>query len=293
MEIRQLKTFKKVAELRSFSKASKELNYGQSTVTDHIKLLENEIGAPLFNRLGKTITITSVGEELYEYVIELLETHNKIKNISANNKMLNGQIKIGASESIIVYRLQNILFKFKELYPNVNISLISDNCSKLKEKLYSGEVDLIITLEPKINSRDLITTVIDSQELVFISNIEKNIDNIHENNKEQIENECIIFTDRDCAIRAYLKNYLYNKDINIKNSLEFSSMEAIKQCVVSNLGISLLPKICVETLITDKKIKIIDTDEEIKFLVQLSYHKNKWISPIIENFINILSEQII
>lgn len=53
MEIRQLKTFKKVVELKSFSKTAKELNYGQSTVTEHIQLLEREIGTPLFDRLGK------------------------------------------------------------------------------------------------------------------------------------------------------------------------------------------------------------------------------------------------
>lgn len=292
MEIRKLKTFKKVVEFKSFSKAAKELNYGQSTVTEHVQSLEREIGAALFDRLGKKISVTSVGEELYGYVVELLDTYNKIKNISADKEILNGHISIGVSESIIVYRLQPVLSKFREKYPKVNITLISDNCLRLKEKLYKGQVDLNLTLEPDVSSKDLVVNKTNEEPLVFISGGENNLDKISAENKDEVNKECFIFTEKECAIRNFLENYLYNKGISPKSTLEFSNTEAIKQCVVSNLGISLLPLMCVEDLIKDKKVRRIGEDEEIKFLIQLSYHKNKWLSPLLKEFMKYSLEML-
>ncbi|QZY54536.1 LysR family transcriptional regulator [Crassaminicella profunda] len=293
MEIRQLKTFKKVVELRNFSKTAKELNYGQSTVTEHIQILEREIGTPLFDRLGKKIRVTSVGKELYGYVVELLDIHNKIKNISIDKDNLNGHIAIGASESIIVYRLQPVLSRFRENYPNVNITLISDHCSKLKEKLYTGQVDLTITLEPAIDNKDLVVNRVNEEPLVFISGLGNNVEKISVDNKDEISKECIIFTEKECALRRFFENYLYNKSITPISTLEFSTIEAIKQCVASELGISLLPEMCVKDLIRDKKVKIIGSeDQEIKFLTQLAYHKNKWLSPLLKEFMKYSLESL-
>ena len=293
MEIRQLKTFKKVVELKSFSKTAKELNYGQSTVTEHIQLLERELGVPLFDRLGKRISVTSTGKELYGYVVELLDTYNKIKNISADRENLNGHVSIGVSESILVYRLQPVLSRFRENHPNANITLISDNCSKLRDKLCSGQIDLTITLEPAIESKDLAVSRLNEEALVFVSGLGNNIGKISADSKNEINKECIIFTEKECALRRFFENYLYNKGITPTSTLEFSNMEAIKQCVASELGISLLPEMCIKDLLEDKKVKIIETEEqEISFLTQLAHHRNKWLSPLLKEFIKYCIESL-
>ena len=285
MEIRKFQTFKKVVELKSFSNAAKSLYYGPSTVSEHIQSLEREVGAPLFDRFGKKINVTDIGNELYKYVVELLDIYDMIKNISAEEIDLKGELCIGVSESLIIYRLNSILSQFKKAYPNVNLKLISDNCCKLREKLYAGELDLIITLEPQINFEDLIVHKISEENLVFISGNELEIENLKRKNKIDIEKNCFIFTEKECSLRKFFQNYLYNIDISPLRTLEFSSIEAIKQCVINNLGISLLPQFCVEDLIEAKKVKIIENSEdEIKFLTQVSYHKNKWISPLLSEF---------
>lgn len=226
-------------------------------------------------------------------MVELLDTHNKIKNISADKENLNGHIFIGASESIIVYRLQPVLSRFRENYPNANITLISDNCSKLREKLYTGRVDLTITFEPAIDNKDLVVNKVNEEPLVFISGLGNNVNKISIDNKDEINKECIIFTEKECALRRFFENYLYNKSITPRSTLEFSTIEAIKQCVVSELGISLLPVMCVKDLIKDNKVKIIESeDKEIKFLIQLAYHKNKWLSPLLKEFMKYCLESL-
>ncbi|MFD3157947.1 LysR family transcriptional regulator substrate-binding protein [Haloimpatiens sp. FM7330] len=102
-----------------------------------------------------------------------------------------------------------------------------------------------------------------------------------------------MFTEKECALRRFFENYLYNKSITPRSTLEFSNMEAIKQCVISEIGISLLPVMCVKDLIKDKKVKIIEIEEkEIKFLTQLAYHKNKWLSPLLKEFMKYCLESL-
>ncbi|WP_084140828.1 LysR family transcriptional regulator [Psychrilyobacter atlanticus] len=285
MEIRKFKTFKKIVELKSFSKAAESLYYGKSTVSEHIQSLEREVGAPLFDRLGKTISVTDTGNELYKYVVELLNTYDMIKNISVDKIDTKGELNIGISESLVIYRLNSGLSQFNHVYPNVNLKIISDNCSKLRERLYTGELDLIITLEPKMDFEDLITHKISEENLIFISGKEFDVKDINRENKSEIEKKCFIFTEKECSLRQFFQNYLYNIDVLPLRILEFSSIEAVKQCVVSNLGVSLLPKFCVEDLIEAKKIRVIKGNgDEIKFSTQISYHKNKWLSPLLNEF---------
>lgn len=285
MEIRQFQTFKKVAELKSFSKAAETLYYGRSTVSEHIQSLEREVGAPLFNRLGKTISVTDTGKELYKYVVELLNTYDMIKNIAVDKIDVKGELNVGVSESLVIYRLNSVLSQFKQTYPNVNLKLISDNCYKLRERLYAGELDLIITLEPQADFEDLVVHRISEEGLVFISGNEFKIRRINRERKDELEKKCFIFTERECSLRKFFQNYLYNIDVSPTRTLEFSSIEAVKQCVVSNLGVSLLPRFCVEDLIEAKKVRIIKgSGDNIKFLTQVSYHKSKWISPLLDEF---------
>lgn len=290
MEIRKFQTFKKAAELKSFSKAAETLYYGKSTVSEHIQSLEREVGAPLFDRLGKTISVTDAGKELYKYVVELLNTYDMIKNISVDKIDVKGELNIGVSESLVIYRLNSVLSQFKQGYPNVNLKLISDNCHKLREKLYAGELDLIITLEPETDFEDLITHKISEEELVFISGNEFKIRNINREKKGELEKKCFIFTEKECSLRKFFQNYLYNIDVSPTRTLEFSSIEAVKQCVVGNLGVSLLPHFCVEDLIVAKKVRVIKgSGDKIKFLTQVSYHKNKWISPLLSEFMKYIN----
>jgi len=291
MELRQLKSFKTIAELLSFSKAAKALNYGQSTITEHIQSLERELGAPLFNRLGKTVTITEVGETLYAHVIDLNDVLDKIENVAKEEDSLNGEINVGISETLIIYRLQPLLERYRRDFSAVNIRLVNDNCTVLRSKVSSGELDLIITLDTENKSNDLVTTTFNKEALEFVGSTHSPIEEITQENSDAISDECFIFTEKDCSLRTFTEHYLFNKKIAPSAILEFSSIEAIKQCVVSNLGISLLPKMCVETLVEEGKLKAIPADDESLVLyTQMSYHKDKWLSPAAEKFIAYATE---
>jgi DNA-binding transcriptional LysR family regulator len=286
IEIRQLQSFKTVAELNSFTKAAHKLQYSQASITAHIQQLEDEIGFPLFDRLGKQIQLTEMGKKLYQYVIELLTVYSKIQHISPNDQTMKGEIRIGASETMTVYKLASIISRYKKDYPEVTVSLINDNCNPLREKLHTGELDIAITLEPKVNDPQLTTEIWSEEPLVFVGERNHSVKRI-----EQVDGECIIFSAQNCVLRQFFEGYLVDNGINTYNHLEFSSMEAMKQCVVSGLGISLMPYISVEEMLREKKMKVIESScENPMFYAQVSYHKNKWLSKAHKKFIEMVLE---
>ncbi|MFF2481390.1 LysR family transcriptional regulator [Paenibacillus sp. NPDC058071] len=274
IEIRQLQTFKAVADWQSFTKAAQSLQYSQASVTSHIQQLEQEIGAPLFDRLGKQIRLTSVGRELYTYGEELLAAYAKIKHLSADDFNLKGELRIGASETITVYKLGPVLSAFKKSYPGVTVSLINDHCPSLREKLHSGELDLAMTLEPVVNDPQLVMEVCSEEPLVFVGEYGHNLTHIEESN-----GACVIFSEKNCSLRRFYEQYLIDKGMSAAQYLEFTSMEAMKQCVASGLGVSLMPLISVESLLRENKLETIPSPEDdLTFYMQIIVHKNKWLS---------------
>lgn len=236
--------------------------------------------------MGKHIQLTAVGQELYHYVTELLGAYSKIKHISTDALTVKGELRIGASETMTIYKLGPILSRYKKQYPEVTISLINDHCLPLRERLHSGELDIAITLEPKIDDPQLTTAIWTDEPLVFVGEQNHSLRTI-----EYANGECIIFSEKNCALRRFFEAYLVGKGIETQNHLVFTSMEAMKQCIISGLGISLMPYTSVEAPLRSNQMKVIPaSDEHLMFYGQLSYHNNKWLSKAHKAFIEMVLE---
>lgn len=288
MEIRHLQTFITIVELDGFTKAAEHLGYAQSTITSHIQILEGEMGATLFDRLGKKIVLTNVGKELVPYAKQMLDVYKEIKNITSEQKGVFGDLIIGAGESLTIYRLGKILKEYKKSFPNVNIFLKDSICSDLRSKLYSGELDIILTIEPEIMDTNFIVKNLKDECMVIIGAPDSDLEFLSRNFEGEAARESIIFSGKGCSFRTTLENYLQQKKITYKNPLEFSSIEAIKKCVMNGLGISLLPYYAVRNEIKEGKLKMIEVTGPFgKFRTQLAYHKNKSISLPMSKLIEI------
>lgn len=288
MEIRHLQTFITIVELEGFTKAAEHLGYAQSTITSHIQILENELGESLFDRLGKKIVLTNVGKELVPYAKQMLHVYKEIKNITSEQNGVSGDLIVGAGESLTIYRLGKILKEYKKSFPKVNIILKDSICSELKSKLQSGELDIILTIEPQIMDTDLVVKNLKDECMVIIGAPDADLEFLSTNFESKVATESIIFSEKGCSFRIAFENYLKQKNIKYVNSLEFSSIEAIKKCVMNGLGISFLPFYTVRNEIKEGSLKMIEVKEPFdKFRTQLAYHKNKSIALPMSNLIEI------
>ncbi|URZ14511.1 LysR family transcriptional regulator [Clostridium felsineum] len=280
MEIRHLQTFVSVVENNGFTRAAEDLGYAQSTITAHIKMLEEELGQSLFDRLGKKIVITSFGRELLPYAREMLKIYREINNISKNAEEVKGELVIGAGESLSIYRLDKILRKYKEKYPKVSIVLKNSTCSDLRKRLYSGEFDVIFTIEPNIQDDNLVIKKLKEEKMVMIYST------------KPLNSENIILSEKGCSLRNSFEHYLELNKVKYKNPLEMSSIEAIKRCVINGLGVSVLPLYSIRQELKNNSIKAKDMDEAFdKYCSKIIYHKNKKVFPAMEKFIEIVLEE--
>lgn len=117
MEIRNLITFVRIAEVQSFSKTAEQLGYSQSAVTMQIKQLEGELGTQLFERIGKQVKLTQAGERLLPYALEILDSMRKAESIVQEPEEISGKLHIGTCESYVTSILPSVIMEFSQQCP--------------------------------------------------------------------------------------------------------------------------------------------------------------------------------
>jgi molybdate transport repressor ModE-like protein len=288
MELRQLVTLKTIIEKGSFTGAAAEMGYTQSTVTSHIQALEQFVGSPIFDRMGRKVVLTDVGQRVMEHASVMLQEYEKIQNLHLANGKITGEIKIGAPESMTVYHLDKILKTFREQYPDVKISLLNINCYEVQNQLISSEIDVGFMLIRSLK-KDINRTKLKEEELVLVGSPEK-ISTFDQINNEYW-NECLITNEKGCSYRMDFENYLREKQIEPVHIMELWSIEAIKRCIMSGLGIGFLPIVTIEKEIQDKRLSVIPYPDPIAPMpLFVGHHKDKWVSPAIQKFLDIVNQ---
>lgn len=288
MEIRHFVTFKKVIETGSFTQAAEQLGYTQSTVTSHMQALEEHLGAPLFDRMGRKLKLTDVGKKLLPYTKEILETYGKIENITSDQEDMSGELKISAPESLTVYRLEPILREYRKKFPHVNISLSNATCGDNKRAILNGSADIAFLMMPQLQDSDLIVHSLLAEPIVLVGSPDCSLNILDKSYENQKLSECLIVNEEQCSYRKMFEEYLEERGIIPSHTMKLWSVEAMKRCVMSGLGIACLPLIAVNEEIKEGKLKVIPCDGDFyQISSQFAYHKSKWISPALARFIDI------
>lgn len=149
MELRQLKYFLKAKELLNFTEAAKALNISQSTLSQQIKQLEDELTLPLFNRIGKRITLTEPGKLFGEYALQSINRANEGLLVLQDLKNLDtGKITVGVIYSMRIL-FARTLVEFAKQYPKIKIQVVFGTTKDLMERLNLHQFDFILTFHEK------------------------------------------------------------------------------------------------------------------------------------------------
>jgi DNA-binding transcriptional LysR family regulator len=288
MEIRHFVTFKKVIETGSFTQAAVHLGYTQSTVTSHIQALEEHLGAPLFDRMGRKVRLTDIGKKLLPYTKEILDNYRKIESIASEGKDVRGTLKIAAPESLTVYRLEPILREYRKKFPHVSIRLSNATCGDNKKAILDGSADISFVMLPQFEDSDLVIHPLMNEPIVLVGSPDCSLNSLAKSYQNQKLSECLITNEKEASYRRIFVEFLRDRGIVPSNIMELWSIEAIKRSVMSGLGIAYLPLMAVQDEVEEGKLKIIPCEVDLKQIYsQVVYHKNKWVSPALSNFIDI------
>ncbi|MFD5703877.1 LysR family transcriptional regulator [Streptomyces lasiicapitis] len=140
----QLRTFLAVAQTLSFTQAARRLGLRQSTVSQHVRRLEEATGRPLFTRDTHSVELTEAGEAMLGFARRILEVHEQAAAFFTGTRRPGGRLRFGASEDFVLTRLTDILESFRRGHPEVDLELTVELSGTLHERLDAGKLDLVL-----------------------------------------------------------------------------------------------------------------------------------------------------
>lgn len=293
MENRNVATFIKVVEMNNFTRAAESLGYSQAAVTAQIKQLEHELGAPLFDRIGKRINLTRAGEAFLPYAFRLLKAEDEAIACIREQGDLSGTLRIGTTSSLSIGALPQAAIDFIKEHPNVNIVIqVSDFTKDLREKLIAGTMDLVWAMTEPPNPQNFQRILEKDVPIVFVAHPDHPLAS-KKVSLRKILAEQLIVADREVGYTYYLNKFANDIGVQLEPVLEIGSVSAIINILEGGYGVSYLPYFVVQQAIEDGNLALIDVscpDPELKS--NIICHKGKWIDPVIKNFIEFINERI-
>lgn len=291
MNFRKLKIFYETALCLNMTKVAKNMYISQPSISQSIHELEEEVGVKLFDRIGKKLFLTNEGEIFLNYTRRILNLYdegiNTLNDYAHNSK---GKITIGASTTIGIYILPGIIKSFSEKYKDIEISIIIENTSRIKNLILQNKVDFAY-VEGEIKSEEINQEKVWEDELVFICGNNHKWSNTNIIKAEELSNEKLIMRESGSGSREIIENYLLGKEIDYNIFLELGNTEAIKRIVEANLGIGCISEKCIEENIKHGDLNSFRLEERkiIRDLLLIT-HKDKFISKNMKDFIDFAKE---
>lgn len=295
MELRQLKSFLAVARCNSFTRAAEALDYAQSSITAQIQALEAELGTRLFERLGRRVTLTGDGEKLIKYADRILKMTEEAKEIISGAGVPRGTLTIGAPESLCVYRLPRLLQEYRRRFPEVVITIRNGICPEFARWLRGGVLDVAFFLQRDVEIADLVVKTVVPEPIALIAwpghplSVRKSV------SPPDIQGENLVLTETggNISYRFAFEEMLARAGVEPGSVTELGSIEAIKKTVISGLGITVLPRIAVEKELAEGLLaELAWQGPEFNMVTQVSYHRDKWVSPALEAFMGMVEEML-
>ncbi len=291
MELKNINTFLRVAELSSFTKAAAELGYSQSTVTIQIQQLENELGFMLFDRIGRSVSLTPKGEEFIAYANEFLRLEARTLALRETAGSVSGTLRLGVLESLFVWKIADLLPQYHSKYPGVTIEIKSATGAALYRMLRQNELDIIYLLDNVVYHKDCVRACTSPVSLKFVASPKNELCRRKNIPLAEIAKEPLILTERDAIYRRELDNEAARNGIELVPFLEIDNLEVVLRLLKKQMGISFIPDYVLHESVEAGELAVLDVDYHIINLwSQLVYHKNKFLTPQMLAFIRMVRE---
>jgi DNA-binding transcriptional LysR family regulator len=249
MDLRQLEVFAGVYELRSFSRSASALRLTQSTVSAHVRLLEEELGTRLFDRLSRETVPTRAGELLYGYARQMLALRSQARQaVDDFLGHVTGTLVIGASTIPGEYVLPAVIGRFRERHPRVAITLQISDTRGIVQTVLDGLVDAgVVGADP--GNRGLEARALMPDELVLVVPPSHPWSGRSEASLNELRGEPLIVREAGSGSRQALERALETAGPSLAEMqviAEMGSTSAIKQAVKAGVGVSVMSSRAVE-----------------------------------------------
>lgn len=241
MDAADLRVFEAVARLGGMNRAAGELNTVQSNVTQRIRLLEEELATPLFQRHSRGVALTPAGQRLLPYAGRVAQLLAEARRAVKDDGTPSGPLQVGSLETTAALRLSPVLASYAAAYPAVDIALTTGTSAELVELVLAHRLEGAFVCGP-VQHPELAAEPIFAEELVLVTApSQKSLDRILTRSDLKI-----VVLRAGCSYRQRLEEILARRGIVGLRRLEFGTIEGILGCAAAGLGVTLLPRALVE-----------------------------------------------
>jgi DNA-binding transcriptional LysR family regulator len=285
MELRHLTTFRMVAQTLSFTQAASRLGYVQSAVTQHVKLLEEELGVPLFDRLGRSIALTDAGHRLLTYATRIEELADEARDAVTEPAEPSGVVTISAPELLCAHRLPAVLKRVYARHPLVRPVFRVNSTGALDSDqvraLTVGDVDVAFVVEENLDPPAPLTAQhLTKEHLTLVATPEHPLAGRDTVGPEDLDGVPMLLAVKGCRYRTVLERVLAERSARVDVVGEFTSGEAVKRCAEAATAVGLLAQASVATeLASGSLVALAWSGPELSVHSYLVWNTARWLAP--------------
>lgn len=287
MDLQWLLTFDKIVQTGSFTQAGKELGFTQSTVTFQIRQLENELSVKLFDQIGRKKVLSDAGRAIIPDVHQVIRCMNHMKYSDCRNNIISGYLKIGISGGIM--ESTGLFGAIQEIisHPQVKLEIYNYNCIGVLKALKNAAIDVGILFHSAAENDPVIKYISLIKTPLMLLTSKQPLHGV----SDFFMDTPLYFSDSECVFYQSYRKYVTTHDRHFQEKINMGNWSTIINSVKAGLGITIAPAILAKAEIQQGKIfayPLESLGEDIS--VDIAIHKNKWVSPALNLFINSAAE---
>jgi DNA-binding transcriptional LysR family regulator len=241
MDLRQLEIIRAIADSGSFTAAGEKLHVSQSAISRQILLLEDELGEPVFHRIGRRIRITPAGESLLQLSHRVFQDlQDTVSAISDKRESLGGTIRLVGGMTVCLYVFPVLLSEVRRVHPHLDMKVTVGSAERSIAMLRSGAGDLGLLTLP-IEASDLVSVPVLREELLLITYPTHPLAKKKTITPMDLDKQSFILFETGSITRRLVEEFFSRERIAPEIIMETENVEIIKAMVRSGLGISIIP----------------------------------------------------
>lgn len=282
--LRQIEVFNAVVRHLNYTRAAEELHLSQPAVSMQIRQLEDNLGLPLFEQLGKQMFLTDAGREMHTYgrhIVDLLDEADKV--FQAIKGLGQGELSISVATTASHFATR-LLAAFSKLHEGITISVDVTNRETLRRQLEHNERDLVIMGKPP-KGMDVDADAFMENPLVMIAPSNHALAGRKKIPLAHFSKESFVVRESGSGTRSAIKRFFDQHGVAFNMGIEMTSNEAIKQAVEAGLGLGIVSVHTLELELETKRLAILDVEDfPILRYWYILQRKGKRLSPVAVTF---------
>jgi DNA-binding transcriptional LysR family regulator len=260
LTLRQLRVFEATARLLSFSRAAEELHLTQPGVSGQLKHLEESVGMPLFEQMGRRIFLTEAGRQVYSHTRSIQQQLSILEeSLDQLRDTKQGKIKVSAVSGTASYLALELIAKYTKLFPGVRVHLNVANRETVLGELASNETDLAIMGQPP-EGQGLVAQPFMKNPLVVIAPPDHPLARQRAIPLSALEGETFLVREPGSGTRRAMERFFAEHRITFRPGMEVSSNDAVKCGVHAGMGLSIVPLQTIMPELETLRIKVLDVE---------------------------------